>query len=218
MKQRHYLKTVHAAAVFFGLSSHGAFAYAEDEKPNSTPYGVQPSIRPPFDAATFWAKLDGLIQLHGGYVEPSDVELSFGAKFDKKINIEDGGYRLEMEGDSPWFKNIDYRSDAKAYKSASQTVDAGGEQSSLEVFWGYFPGEANMCIKPNTMRDSLVSSGWRLAPREATGGEFGSYNYYKMVRPNGSSVDITYGDGTFVMDQVSPENSCVISVSISGRK
>jgi hypothetical protein len=218
MKQRLYLTTCCAMMVFLGLPGHDASALVQEGSPNSTPYGVKPSVRPPFDAETFWAKLNGLIQLHGGYIEPAEVESFFGVKVEKKINLGDAGYRFEMHGNSPWSENIDYRTYFKEYKLASQTINPGGVRSSLGVFWGYFPGEANMCIKPNSMRDSLLNSGWKLAPREATGGEFGTYNYYRLVSANGSSVGITYGDGRFVQDQISPENSCVISVSIFGRK
>ena len=218
MKKNKHLMICCAMTMFLGLLGYDASTCAQNAMQNSVPYGVRPSVRPPFDAGIFWAKLYGLIQLHGGYVEPDEVESSFGVKIAKKINIEDASYRFEMDGGSPWFENIDYRIYSKEYKLASQSINAGGVQSSLDVFWGYFPGEASMCIKPNSMRDSLINSGWKLASREATGGEFGNYNYYKLVSTNGSSIGITYGDGRFVRDQVSPEKSCVISVSISGRK
>lgn len=216
---------VNPSALFAGeVRARGASPSGGSQAMLSPSDGGAPSSRntsvsrPPYDGAEFWSKVVGLLRLHGGFIEPAEVEAAFDAKVVRKANYGDAGYGADVIGSSKWFGGFLYQRYTKAYSENGRVINDGGDLSVLILPGVYEVDDKNYCIKPVQAERQLISMGWVVAPEETGMRDLFNEDYFRLMNASTRSIiTFSYGAGTDLLASVDPEKACVLGISIVGK-
>ncbi|MBB5358285.1 hypothetical protein HDE76_001491 [Rhodanobacter sp. ANJX3] len=199
---------------------------ANSGQPNRTnPPDAQPYLRdnPPYTNDVMWGKIISLIQLHGGYVEPQDLESTFNVKSIRDRNFGSSGYSAHLISSSSWNLNITYVEYFKKYVLDGKIINPGGKMSILNINWPFYLNDKKECINAGNSIKELSDLGWfTKAEKEKNvtplSSEFRTSNASDFVNSkNKSRVVISYGDNKDFIDPIKPDQACVFIVEIYGR-
>jgi hypothetical protein len=182
-------------------------------------FGPSVPTNAPFDGKVLVTKVLALLQKHGGYIAPSDLEAAFGVKV-RQTRALNGGYRVVLKGATDWYSNIDYTVLTKPDPKNMDWVKPGDAVTSLDILWAHPAGDPAYCVNPMEIKSRLESIGWVVRPKKPVFfADFYNPNFFDFYNPTyRSEVSVVYGDGKGTMTALDPAKTCLIDLTIYGIK
>jgi len=167
------------------------------------------TIPPPFTADEFWEKILLLMREHDGYITKERFEDVFGVQLKQTKSYEDGSAMYSLKKGTDWYFDAGLWMTGEKFKKPGGKM--GGVSSSLRIDWDFDTfGEVNVgpCIRTDTARKDILSSGWRQGIQERHRGA--ADEFYKNESTNQVSKITIFHSGDFA-------SSCVKRITVNGR-
>jgi hypothetical protein len=205
-----------AAQITTSRSAVGQMAISKDYL-QALRNGVMPLVRAPINGSTFVKKITELLALHGGFIEPKELELAFNATVTPRADLGNGNYSADLKANSKWFDNVSYGYYAKPDAGIDPSKGANERVSVLNIYWGKFSFGDDYCISPIEMVANLKSQGWRISIKKIESGDLGTNNFITLENPiNGSRATVTYSLNTDQLGHSTISNACILGFLIQG--